>query len=115
MTALELYKNFKENTSKVQLWLSMLGKQYYGGGGGIGRVACFKPTTIEIYYQFNNGDTNYHTVPSEFKEYIQEVLLEKSEEILKEAFAKMQQRQKELAQIALEDYSSIIEDIKKEV
>lgn len=46
---------------------------------------------------------------------IQEVLLEKSEEILKEAFAKMQQHQKELAQIALEDYSSIIEDIKKEV
>lgn len=46
---------------------------------------------------------------------VQEVLLEKSEEILKEAFAKMQQHQKELAQIALEDYSSIIEDIKKEV
>lgn len=45
---------------------------------------------------------------------VQEVLLEKSEEILKEAFAKMQQRQKELAQRAVEDYNSVIEDIKKE-
>lgn len=113
-TALELYKKFKENVSKTELWLSMLGKQYYGGGGGIGRVICFRPEVIEIYYQFNNGATNYHAVPSEFKGYIQEVLIEKSEEILKEAFVKMQQHQKELAQEALEDYNSVIEDIKKE-
>ena len=77
MTHLEFYKKFKDNVSKVELWLGMLGKQYYGGGGGIGRAVNFKPGSIEIYYQFNNGDTNYHTIPSEVLPFVQEVLLEK--------------------------------------
>lgn len=112
MTHLEFYKNFKNSVSKVKLWLDMLGKQYYGG---IGRVVNFKPGPIEIYYQRFHGEPNYHTVPSEFNSFIQEVLLEKSQEILQEAFVKMQQHQKVLAQRAVQEYNSVVEDIQKEI
>lgn len=110
MSHIENYKKFKANVEQTQRWYAMLGKQYYGGGGGVGRIVGVELAECQLYYQFANGDPNYHNVPQHFTKYLQQAIISQFGNLLEEAKRLEAEEFKSLAQKAHEEAQQIAED-----
>jgi hypothetical protein len=110
MSALETYRQKKEAKRRADQWIAMYGKQYYGGGGGIGRLV-YMETKPTIYYQENNGDTNYHEAPKGFQEAFSEVVKANFKDLSAAALAHLDAGVKAAAIAADEEHRKILADI----
>lgn len=110
MSHIENYKKFKSSVEQTQRWSAMLGQQYYGGGGGLGRIIGVELNKVQIYYQFSNGDTNYHNIPQHFTKYVQQAIINQFDSLLEEAKQLEEEEFKRLAQQAHGEAKQIAED-----
>lgn len=110
MNYIENYKKFKASKEQTTRWADMLGKQFYGGGGGLGRIVGVELNKVQIYYQFNNGDPNYHNVPQHFTKYLQQAIINQFSNLLEEAKQLEDEDFKKLARLAHGEAQQIAED-----
>ena len=96
----------KEQSSE---WYEMLGKHYSGGGGGYGKIISFELSKCEIYYQFSNGSANYHSIPPDFKKYIQKAIIKNFSLLVKDAVQMQEEDFKKVAEQAVGEAKSILE------
>lgn len=93
-TKIEQYKQAKEEQKWCVKWAEMLGKQYYGGAGGFGRLSALSLDKVTLYYQKESGDKNYHDMPEELKPHLCDAINARFSELLADAL--------ELQKIALD-------------
>ena len=110
MNCIENYQDFKVNKEQTTRWADMLGKQFYGGGGGLGRIVGVELSKVQIYYQFSNGDQNYHNVPQHFTKYLQQAIINQFSNLLQEAKQLEETEFKRLAVLAHGEAQQIAED-----
>lgn len=106
MKKFETYRDAKKERDYSVAWAEMLGKQYHGGGGGIGKLVHMKLSTQEmstptIYYQHNNGDKNYHECPRALLPHLDAAICDAFPMLLANALAKFDESVKAAAVAAL--------------
>jgi hypothetical protein len=109
MSKIQAYKDNKRALEMAERWAAMIGKEYRGGGGGIGAVHSCK-VQMTIYYQYSNGDTNYHESDKPFNEWLEIAVKRQSQSIVNIALELMRDRLKILACEALAENQQIMMD-----
>ena len=63
MPKVEEYRAAKRALREAEQVADLIGKEYHGGGGGIGKIHSLS-IAMEVYHQEYNGATNYHRAKS---------------------------------------------------
>lgn len=117
MSYIEDYKAFKHKFNKCEEWSNLIGKEYKGGGGGIGRlekiVIAMDGLSPQVYHQAFNGATNYHCMPPEFKDYVEYAIKQHSKLIMNTALEKMKYDVRMIAEQAKQEYESLLKDVEE--
>ena len=107
MTAIQQFQKAKCHLDYLKGWASLIGKEYHGGGGGLGDVVKAS-CKLTIYFQASNGSTNYHDVPAG-QEFIDEALKRMSGAVVGRAIQLAEENLKELAKAAAAEANAVIE------
>ena len=110
MTALDEFKAKKRALKKSEEWAEMIGKTYYGGGGGVGELRAIQVSVATLYFQLHDGDTNYHSAPKELLEKISDVVMVEFTRILELAISSMQIDTGQAAEKAAHEYRALMEE-----
>lgn len=89
MSAIEDFGKIKRSVSESKRWANMLGKQYRGGGGGVGCLRSIK-LSCELYYQEYDSAKNYHESDPALNDYIARIVSHTFPAILKSAIDAME-------------------------
>jgi hypothetical protein len=108
MTKIDEYKKAKRVKRDAEKWISLIGREYRGGGGGIGGLRSVS-VKAEIYHQEYNGATNYHSIPADLAPYIDRVVLRMFPAIFIEALAAVDASITDLAKQSLAEYKEQLE------
>ena len=94
-----------------QNWFGKFGREFRGGGGGVGHLASQHNDKImlTIYHQASDGATNYHEIPMEFVPYMMKSIRKNFEAIAKEAIEMMEADLKKAAEEARAEYAGLME------
>ena len=107
MSTIERFNEKKRHLKYAQALVSLIGKPYHGGGGGIGRIAG-ATASICVYYQYSNGDTNYHDSEPEFNSYLASSLIKNQGKIIEDALAAFEADCQALASEALKEHEQLM-------
>lgn len=107
MSAIEKFTAYTDEQRRSIRWLSMLGKEYNGGGGGIGRV-CRVALKAEIYFQDYDGSQNYHEMPSALVDAMQMAIIKNFGVLAMEAQTIIDETARELALKSVSEYASLL-------
>lgn len=110
MTAVDEFKAKKSALAKAEKWAEMIGKTYHGGGGGIGALRSIQINKATVYFQYANGDPNYHDAPKELMEKISDVVMVEFTRILELAISSMQIDAGQAAEKAAREYRALMEE-----
>lgn len=108
MSYITNYHRFRALKEQSKEWYEMLGKPYHGGGGGTGKVTSVE-FKCEIYFQSHNGAQNYHSIPPEFKKYIEKAIIKNFALIIKDAEQMQEEDFKKVAEQAVGEAKSILQ------
>jgi hypothetical protein len=111
----ENFKKLKREQLEARAWAELLGKEYTGGGGGIGylyncNLATEDLSTPTIYHQAYNGAKNYHGAPRDFLRHLEKAISQKFEELLAMALVHQDNELKEAAQKAVEVHEKLLHE-----
>lgn len=109
MSYITNYHRFRTLKEQSKEWYEMLGKPYHGGGGGTGKVTSLELSKCEIYFQSHNGAQNYHSIPPDFKKYIEKAIIKNFTTILKDAEQMQEEDFKKVAEQAVGEAKSILQ------
>ena len=123
MKTIEQYKKLKEEQKLHKDWYVKYGAKYYGGTSGkgeIGRLVYLSLSKIEreiptIYYQYADGDKNYHKCPHSFLPYLAKAIKNNFSTILAEAIKLETEEIVKVAKEVRKEYDNILEDLKEEI
>mgnify|MGYP000275859375 CR=1 FL=1 len=104
--AFETANKAKRDTDR---WLNMIGREYHGGGGGVGKLHSVAIQSVEVYFQEYNGATNYHGVPSTFIPFIESAFKLYSDKIFETARLLQAEHVQNLAKQAAEEHQMLME------
>ena len=112
-TKIDKYKMAKELHRESEYWAELLGKEYTGGGGGVGSLRYASLDTREmktptIYHQAYDGARNYHPAPKEFLKYLDAEIRSRFPEILAAARGAQAEKLKELAAEARQEHEDLM-------
>lgn len=93
MKKFEAYQEAKRQQGYSTSWAEMLGQTYRGGGGGVGKLVYLNLSNLEmktptIYFQYSNGDKNYHECPRSLLPYLDAAIRDSFGALLADALQK---------------------------
>ena len=109
MSTIERFNEKKRQLGYAKALVSLIGKEYHGGGGGIGKVVR-ATASICVYHQYSNGDTNYHDSDGAFNTYLANSLIKNQGKIIGDAIAAFEADCQALAAEALKDHEQLMAD-----
>ena len=106
MKKFEAYQDAKRQQGYSTSWAGMLGKPYHGGGGGVGKLVYLNLSDLDmktptIYFQYSNGDKNYHECPRSLLPYLDAAIRDSFSALLATALQKQEADLKAAAAAAL--------------
>jgi len=108
-TKIEEYNKFKGVVLDAERWLSMVGKTYHGGGGGVGRICSMQSDCMpKIYFQEYDGANNYHSAGDVVDSFVNKEVEKMGEDLVRKAIAAMRERLSELAVEAADEYKQLM-------
>lgn len=111
--AIDKYVDLQSALRDSNHWVSMLGKRYSGGGGGIGALHSLSLNKGEasptLYYQESNGSTNYHRMPVELSKHLESAIKSKFTELIADALKLQEKELKKCANAAVEEHKRLLE------
>ena len=109
MTAIEQSKKYADEQHRAARWMAMLGQEYHGGGGGIGKVKSVR-MSAEIYFQESNGSQNYHEIPDALRVAMQTVIHKNFDALVLRATTLMKDTSRELALKSTAEYADLLRE-----
>lgn len=109
VSELEKYKFAKDELRNFEQWASMIGKKYYGGGGGYGKIISAN-LSATIYYQAYNGDKNYHDSDNEINAALSEAVKDCFCHIVENATKKLRMKVEEAAKKAYDENTLLLRE-----
>lgn len=108
---IEQYKQAKEEQKWCVKWAEMLGKQYYGGGGGVGQLWVLDLNKVTLYYQREKGNKNYHEMPVELKTHLCDAISARFDELLADALERQKIALNEKAKEAVREHYELLTEL----
>ena len=104
------FEEAKSNVLSAERYIDRIGKEYRGGGGGIGNIrSCAVKMTV--YFQEYDGATNYHDAPDALAKALETVIMKNGKALLGEAIQLLRTGQTETARAFHAQMQSVANEI----
>lgn len=107
MSKIDAYHKSVDDWRCAEQWIALIGKEYRGGGGGIGEVRSIYVKST-VYSQAYDGATNYHDIPGGLAEALSGVVRVEMDRLIRLALDAMVARSKTLAAEAAKEHSELM-------
>ena len=104
------FKRLSAELHWAKNWFGKYGREYHGGGGGIGDLASAHndKLNLTIYHQPSDGATNYHEIPKEFVPYMLKAIRNEFKSLATKAIEMMEADLKKAADEARTEYAGLM-------
>jgi len=87
MSKIDVFKAAKAELNQANIWAEKIGKKYFGGTSGKGELGSIVSgkVSLTVYYQYSDGDTNYHHSPDGFNAAFVEIIKRHQASLIEEA------------------------------
>lgn len=107
MSKIDEYRSKQVAISRAKKWAGLIGKEYHGGGGGLGKLTGLT-VKATVYHQERDGATNYHDAPDDLRFAIEREIRFRFMEILEGALSAMDTQSNALAKLAHAEHAELM-------
>ena len=107
-TMIQQYQGAKREHDYCAAWAALIGKEYSGGGGGIGELKALQLASVTVYHQYSDGAKNYHTMPAALAPHLEAAIKARFGELLADAMERQKAALKQAAEAAVKEHGDLL-------
>ena len=111
MSNIDLYRDLKREAERCVDWADLVGKQYPGGGGGVGALVSLRvargDSAPTVEFHSKAGEPALRPMPGAFAPYLEAAILAKGPELVADALARQREAVRLAATAVAEEYAAL--------